>query len=353
MSNSNNTFFITGVQRSGTTLLSVILGNHPEIDIDGYATAFRLVTCFKDYAKSLPIHLKYEEDAVIKRAIAQDYRGRLAEFTDYKNFSKYGNVKQLFSEGVKSQLKQSQRTLWGDKTPNMQHYLGDLLMLVPNAKIIHIVRDGRATAYSHANRAHQHILLAAQDWMQGNIVALVNQKLLGEKQHLIIKYEDLLKSPKQTIQQVCHFLEIEFTPEMLQLEKGNTDNNYVKGTFDMSKIEAFKQQLTHKTLRKIEAIQAPLLHKLGYELENKNLINVYKPLSPFWVIFYRQIANFKSLFRSKRTAMINRKNVEIKVPFRSRWSKFLLLLGHDFLGKEVYFSLRDKKISQRQLFDNE
>ena len=45
-------FFIAGVQRSGTTLLSVLLDNHPAVDLDGFSKAFRLITCFKNHEKS-------------------------------------------------------------------------------------------------------------------------------------------------------------------------------------------------------------------------------------------------------------------------------------------------------------
>ena len=51
-------------------------------------------------------------------------------------------------------------------------FVPDLLALIPDAKIIHIIRDGRATALSHANRTKKNIYLAAQEWVEGNIMAL-------------------------------------------------------------------------------------------------------------------------------------------------------------------------------------
>lgn len=347
-----NVFFITGSQRSGTTLLSVILGNHSEVDIDGFARAFRLVSCLKDYTKVLPAHLQYSEDAVLQEVIAQDFKGRLAQFTDYKNLAEYDSLKDFFAEAITKQLAKSNKSVWGDKTPNMHHYLGDLLMTVPQAKIIHIVRDGRATAQSQAARAQEHILLAANDWVKGNILALVNQKLLGKKQHLIVRYEDLLSSPEQTVKKICDFLNLEFQPEMLRLKNENEEKSYVKSKFDTTKIDAYKTEIPEKTLRKIEAIQAPLLNKLAYDLSYPDSLNKHRLLSPFRVILYRQLSNFKSLFQSKRMGMVNRKNVEVKLSFRNRLSKFLLLLGHDFLGKEVYFHFRDKKILRKKLFED-
>lgn len=331
-----NTFFIAGVQRSGTTLLSVLLGKHPAIDIDGFAVAFRLITCLKNYEKVIPNNLQHRDNEVLKWKIETDYKGRLAEFLDYENLEKYSDIKALIAASIEQRLAKSGKQIWGDKAPNLQHYLADISMLIPQAKIIHIVRDGRAVAYSHAARAHQHILLAAHDWVMGNTVAFANQQLVGKDRYLIVKYEDLLEFPERIARETCAFLGLEFTNTMLDIATENDAESYVKSTFDRSKIEQYKTQIPAKTLRKIERIQAPLLQKLGYDLVHKNTLQDAK-LLPLWKqIYFRQHANIRMLFRSKRMAMIDRKNVEIPISWRNRWSKFVLTLGHDFLPKEVY-----------------
>jgi len=347
----SKTFFITGVQRSGTTLLSVLLGNHPEIEIDGFATAFRLITCFKNYEKVLPLNFLQDDEAVSKWKIEKDYKGRLADFLDYENLEKYDSVKDLVQASIAKRLEPKNKSVWGDKSPNLQHYTADILELIPEAKFIHIIRDGRATAYSHAKRAHKNILLAAQEWVKGNTAALVNQKMLGSKQHLIVKYEDLLEFPEETARKVCAFLDLEFHAPMLDMSNRDDKKSYVKSTFDTSKINAFKTQIPAKTLRKVEEIQAPLLQKMGYSVINPETIKMGRPLGVFKWIYLHQIDNIKMLFRSKRMAMIDRKNVEIPISFRNRWAKFVMNLGHDFLSKEVYFKMFDKVNNKHQKFE--
>ena len=346
----SKTFFITGVQRSGTTLLSVLLGNHPEIEIDGFATAFRLITCFKNYEKVLPLNLLEEDNAVLKWKIEKDYKGRLADFLDYENLDKYDSVKELVGASINAHLQAKNKTVWGDKTPNLQHYAGDILKLLPDAKFIHIIRDGRATAYSHSSRAHKNILLAAQEWVKGNTAALVNQKMLGNKQHLTIKYEDLLEFPEETARKICTFLELKFQASMLDMSNGDDEKSYVKSTFDTSKINAFKTQIPAHTLRAVEEIQSPLLQKMGYSVVYPETLKTARPLGVFRWIWLHQVDNFKMLFRSKRMAMIDRKNVEIPISFRNRWTKFVMNLGHDFLPKEVYFEMIDKVNNKHRKF---
>ncbi len=333
------TFFIAGVQRSGTTLLSVLLGNHPEVEIDGYSKAFRLISLLNNYEKVLPLNLQHPEDEVLRWKIENDYKGRLSEFLDLENFESYPNFRAMVHASVEKRLDEKQAQIWGDKSPNLQFYLSDIQLLFPDTKIIHIVRDGRATALSNSKRAYQNILLAAKDWVDGNVVGFVNQKLIGTDRYLILKYEDLLSEPESTARRLCDFLEIPFDSKMLEMEEGATDDSYVKSTFDTSKINQFKKEISPSTLRKIERIQGPLLKKMGYELQFPELIDQARPMSLRQWLWLRQGDNFKMLFRSKRMGMVNRKNVEIPISLRNRLSKFMFNLGHDFLPKMMYEKL--------------
>lgn len=336
MSDTPPVFFITGVQRSGTTLLSVLLGGHSAVAIDGYSLAFRLITCFKNYEKILPLNLQHPENKVLQFKIENDYQGRLAEFLDCENLDAYPDLKALTAAAVNRRLSQKGKTVWGDKSPNLQHYLADILLLLPQAKIIHIVRDGRAVAQSHAARAHKHILLAAQEWVHGNTAALVNQKLLGADKHLIIKYENLLQNPETTARKICTFLDLPFEEKMLDMRIENEGKSYVKKTFDTSKINSFQEKITPALLRKVENIQTPLLHKFGYKIINPDTLQTARPLSERRRLYYRQIDNIKLLFRSRNKVMVNRELVETKISLRNRLSKFLYNLGQDFLPKRWY-----------------
>jgi len=343
-------FFIAGVQRSGTTLLSVLLDNHSAVDLDGFSKAFRLITCFKNYEKVLPLNLQHSETEILKWKIKTDYKGRLAEFLDYENLEKYADYKDLIRASIEQRLAKNGKVIWGDKSPNLQHYLADLLLLIPEAKIIHIVRDGRATAYSNATRNHQHILLAAQDWVKGNVVAISNQQLVGEAQYMIIKYENLLEFPEKTMKKVCTFLAIDFEEKMLNLQNEKEGKSYVKNTFDTSKINQYKKQISTKNLRKIERIQAPLLQKMGYELMFPTVLQEVRLLSLKKQIFLRQIDNVKMLSRSKRMGMIDRQIVEVPISWRNRFSKFLINFGKDFFPKAMYQKLWEKGNNQERFF---
>ncbi|MFK7934726.1 MAG: sulfotransferase [Saprospiraceae bacterium] len=347
------TFFITGTQRSGTTLLSVAMGQHPAIQIDGYSRAFRMISVLNNYEKILSENLAYAEKEVLNWKLTTDYKRRLADFLDLENFARYGSYRELIHTSIEQFLQREQKEIWGDKSPNLHYYIRDIIALFPTTKIVHIVRDGRATAQSHAVRSHTHVLLAAQEWVRGNSTALVNQQLLGKGQYLIIKYEDLLRQPETTLRQVCDFLELSFSKEMLSLSQKGQADNYVKDHFDTAKIDAFKNDIPAKTLRKIEQIQAPLLNKLGYSLQFADALQKAKPLSLSRWMWLRLCDAIRALFRSKRVGMVNRQNVEVRISWRNRLSKFALHLAHDYLPKRVYERIHERAFNRERRYSKD
>ncbi|MEM8907140.1 MAG: sulfotransferase, partial [Bacteroidota bacterium] len=294
-------FFISGVQRSGTTLLATMLGKHPEIDLDGFSVAFRLITCFRNYELVLPDNLEHSREAILSWLIQNDYKGRLAQLLDYEHLDQYTNVRDLLRTSIQRRLDQQQKTVWGDKAPNLQHFATDLFTLLPETKIIHIVRDGRATANSFARRAYKNLYLSAQEWVDGNISGMVCQEWVGKEQLLIIHYEDLLQQPETSIRSVCDFLGLPFHEAMLDLRQGSTPEQeakqYVKSKFDLKKINQYQTQLTPHQIRKIEQIQGPLLKKLGYTLQFEHSPKAFQQLSIGRRIWLNQKDNLRNLFR--------------------------------------------------------
>jgi len=335
------TFFIVGVQRSGTTLLSVMLGNHPEILLERRSIAFRIITGFKNQYDLLPHHLEASPKDFLKWLIENDEGGRLAALIDHEKIGQYSTVRELIQASISKKLSTTGKIIWGDKSPNLQHYLSDLLLLIPNAKIIHIVRDGRANAYSMAKRTPRHLLLSAQQWVDGNIFGIVNQQILGEKQYHLIHYEKLLQEPEEALRKVCDFLKISWQESVLSTVDSALpeDKRYVKNFLDQKKMDTWKDNLSENKIRKIEEIQGTLLRRLGYTTETDTTTLLSRPLSLRRRIMYNQWDNLKMLFRSKKTAMINKEMVEVRISLKSRIKKYLSNLTRDFLSFPIFKTL--------------
>lgn len=349
-------FFIAGVQRSGTTLLSVLLGKHGAIYLGDSAVIFRLMTCFKNYAEILPHNLKYNQDEVLAWLIKNDHKGKLKDLLDYENIGQYSNIKDLIHQSIRQKLTKENAQIFGDKAPNLQHYIPDLLMLFPEAKIIHIIRDGRAVAHSMNRRAYKDLKLSAQSWVDGNILALANQKILGTDQYKLVFYEHLLEKPAEVARELCDFLKIPFEENMLQLNQKNVESEskqYVKSNFDTSKIKDYQKQLSAKQIRKIERIQGPLLRKFGYELMNEYEEKYFRQLSVFQRIVLNTKDNFKLLFKGNRKGMRNRKNIEYHQPLRNRIYNMLFQLTRDLLSRPILKSIFERTFFKQKYYKND
>lgn len=329
--------FITGVQRSGTTLLSVMLGRHPEILMEDRVISFRLLTVIQNAAEIWPYNLEVDQEVFYHWLIRHDSKGRLAEFLDYEDRPAGETLQQLIHRSIDQRLTDHQKQCWGDKGPNLQYYMPGLLQLFPKARFVHIVRDGRATALSMSRRSYQSLRLSAQEWVDGNVQAMVQREVMGLQRVLIIRFEDLLSEPEETLRKVCNFLSITYSAQMLDLQQDiPEEERYVKSSLQPDKINAFQKELPPHRLRQLERIQGPLLRRLGYQLLSDPPLTDFRPLSLSRQILLRQAGNFHQLFRYRREGMVGRKKVEVTMSFPRRVHHFLMYLSRDLFSKSIH-----------------
>ena len=128
-------------------------------------------------------------------------------------------VDQLLSKAALAQGKQR----WADKTPKNMLQLPYLQRLFPNARFVHVLRDGRAVALStiqsrwkkldmgdrYARNTFENALLRWAAWIE--------RFETTQPPHLFtLKFERLVTEPKAQMQDLLHFLDEPFSPRVLQ-----------------------------------------------------------------------------------------------------------------------------------------
>jgi hypothetical protein len=205
----NNSFFIVGVGRSGTSLLQSILSSHSKIRMPP-ETGF-LRNAFFSFTK--------HEDFTFERFIG--LYPRLERFSE----TVFGNLSRPFSDELSfycTILNASNEQIIGDKDPRLIEYIGGTSKMFPEAKFIHLIRDPRDVLLSKKKA----------QWSKGrpswyHIFANYVQLKLGEWQgrqlpadkYLIITYEDLLNAPEDTVAEICGFLNVNFEQQMLSFQE--------------------------------------------------------------------------------------------------------------------------------------
>lgn len=170
------------------------------------------------------------------------------------------------------------KRLYGDKTPGYVNHLDLLGGLFPEAKFVHILRDGRDVALSYLDRPEwgpRTVAEAAFYWRTRVQRGRVSGARLGPARYLEARYEALVDDPERTVSEVCAFLGLDFTPAMLGYHEKGTP--FAAHTKDPSAFESsaspitkglrnWREQMSETDMALFEAIAGDMLGDLGYEL---------------------------------------------------------------------------------------
>jgi len=180
---STRPIFIVGCQRSGTTLLRLMLDSHPNISC-GPETRF-----LDDFAK-----LTSESwDRLSLYGFPKSYwLDKSAEFFD-----------SFQAEYAKSRGK----ARWADKTPRYALSLGYLNELFPSCQIVHVIRDGRDVVASHRDRwGYWSAVKAVEKWPRYIRAARRVGERLPDDRYTEVRYEDLVLDTEASLRALLLFL---------------------------------------------------------------------------------------------------------------------------------------------------
>ncbi len=320
MNQSTPVFFIIGVQRSGSTLLSVVLNNHSQV----YVNKKPLVPLVASLYNDLKLDYTAHENTTIPRVNERflDHMKNHRVLKRYEPLLHDGSIKQNIHHICQEVAAQHQKQIYGDKCLSIADSLPQLAMIFPNARFIHLVRDGRAVAKSIRDRAYSDLYISMNEWKREIVRAKILREMLDEDKFMEIRYEDILRNPKDSFEGICDFLNIPFEPTMLEIagaEATNTKNAYVKKHIDTDNVEKWRKGLSKKEIYKLEHIAGDILKDLGYTVDNN--FDTYKTLSPFRETWLELKVILRYMMRSKTTVMDAQELVERQIPFKERMNK--------------------------------
>ncbi|MEI9963372.1 MAG: sulfotransferase [Caulobacteraceae bacterium] len=190
--------FIVGVSRSGTTLLRMMLDAHPQLAIP-FETHFlnRLVLAGDGLSPAQFLDLVVGTPSWPNLALDADEVARaLGEITPFSA-----------TEGVRTVYRlcaaRAGKARWGDKTPSYLAIMPAIQRLLPEARFVHIVRDGRDTALSFKGLwfgPGDDVKAAARFWNERVRKARAQSAELGH--YMEVRYEDLVLDPRAVLTRI-------------------------------------------------------------------------------------------------------------------------------------------------------
>jgi hypothetical protein len=284
--------FVVGLTRSGTTLLRMMLDAHP--------------------ALAVPPETHFVPDLIkAARSEGADAETMLAAITANRTWADFGieeatmrsalervgpgdagaAVRAFFETYARAQGKPR----WGDKTPAYMLSITRIGRALPEARFIHLIRDGRDVALSQTARAINEQPPPPEQaarWVKRIDKSREQAQKLGEGRYLEARYEDLVREPEPVLRRICELIALDYDPRMLtyyeraeeRLQEmagelrgegthakqaaGYRIENHLPTTRppDPSKLDKWRREMQPADLAAYNEVAGERLRELGYEV---------------------------------------------------------------------------------------
>jgi Sulfotransferase family len=276
-----NTFpMIVGCNRSGTTLLRAMFDSHPEIAVPG-ESGFIVTMGTRRHRRRYEGPRGFRTDRFVADALDHprvrqwNLPAEAADaFVAPRVLSFAEAVRRLY--GVYAAAHGKPR--YGDKTPGYVLHLPLLARLFPEARFIHLIRDGRDVALSkvstYPNWGPKTVEDVALFWKQRVSAGRVAGARLGPSRYREVHYERLVEEPEATLRSLCDFVDVKFDGSMLQyferapsVLEAEFHPEYHQSLASPPKkgLRDWRRDMPDDHVTAFESLAGDLLEELGYE----------------------------------------------------------------------------------------
>jgi Sulfotransferase family len=280
--------FVCGVTRSGTTLVRLMLDSHPDLAIPGEThwvpKLIKAVERSKqsgDDLADLVIDHKRWGDFHLD---ADELRARIGAIDPPNAADAIRAFYLLYAE-------REGKARYGDKTPGYVQEMPRIQRVLPEARFVHIIRDGRDVSLSHLrmNWGPETYAESAKLWR--NRIRKARKQAPRVNHYMEIHFEELVADTEGVLRRVCDFIELDFDPVMLdyheraegrlkekarELPRKNRPPQPAEARLEShrlakepprsDRVGMWRERMTPEEIAEYEAVAGDMLVELGYEL---------------------------------------------------------------------------------------
>jgi hypothetical protein len=265
---------VTGPDRSGTTLLYALLGSHPDISMVRRTNMWRWFDQrFGDLA--VPANLDRCLDTMLRyrrlQVLEPDREELRAAFLD--GVPTYGRLFDLFH---RQHADRRGKRRWADKSLHTELHADRVFAEVPDARILHMVRDPRDRYASIIRRYDQRtkgVGAAMGRWLSSQRQGQRNLARYPDR-YMFVRYETLASAPEPTLRRICAFIDEDYDATMLRMgavagtadHDGNSSFGTLEpGTISTRPIGRYRSTLTQRQIAFIQWCAKRQMRAHGYD----------------------------------------------------------------------------------------
>lgn len=276
--------FVTGRGRSGSSLLLRLFDGHPQIYpipresrlLTEVAPAFRTSGDRAAVANFLTDHFAEYTGAAPAEAARRFDEG--AARLDPASPTLARELVGVVLDALAAARDPAGARCFLEKTPKTEAHLDEVFASFPQARVIHLVRDPRAVYLSN-KRSDAYRMepdFAARQWVKSlGCILRQTTKFARGPQIQILRYEDLVGRPRETLADLCGFIGVEFDEALARPTvdgapwRGNAygDDAAATSEIEAAKAESWRDEITPEENRAIVAQARFEMSLLGYPLE--------------------------------------------------------------------------------------
>jgi hypothetical protein len=297
-----------GSPYTGSTLLGMLLGNHPSCASIGAATGLTArvdlstylcscgakftdcgfwgriarrtvelehpVTIFeKDFWNT---HVRVSSRRSLNGLVVSSLGNASLDAARDAVIGRVGPVARKISEArlaswslARAVLEVTGKTMFVDTARDHQRprYLAGMPLL--DVKVIQLVRDPRGNVASIMKHTNVGVRRAARRWRHYNVEAARVGRRFPEESWMLLRYEELCNDPEATLDRVARFIGVEPVPISTLLD--NSDRHVIGNSMRLRALDEINEDLSWqptlrgRDLRTIAKVVGPTSHQLGYE----------------------------------------------------------------------------------------
>jgi hypothetical protein len=245
-------YFLVGPERAGTTMLRLMLRQHPYVAWNSESDYF--VDAVTDDGRWPPL---------------EAYYAMLAHDTRYDNdriFAGHGFVIDRNLDNpthVRGFLEQARQRDGGRPVvgATVHRHFDRLVHVWPNAKFIKLTRDGRdVAASSKAMGWYGNLWSACERWLEAETCWDRLLAKLSPDRWIEVRYEELVARPVEVLTRMCAFIGLSYDARMLAYD-ASSGYAYPDAKFAYQ----WKRRMSPADVRLVESRTAEMLARRGYE----------------------------------------------------------------------------------------